>query len=62
MLQFDKETFFSPLLKTNLSVSLNIKTCGSEVVLFQVHKYSIHFCNCTDLIILLYTFLVICFN
>ena len=29
---------------------------------FWVHKYSIHFYNWTDLIMLLYTFLVTCFN
>ena len=35
MLRFDKAIIFSPLLKSNLSVSLSIKTCGLEVLLFS---------------------------
>ena len=35
MLRFDKAIIFSPLLKSNLSVKLSIKTCGSEVLLFS---------------------------
>ena len=36
MLRFDKGKFiFLPYLKSNLSVSLSIKTCGSEVLLFS---------------------------
>ena len=35
MLRFDKAVIFSPLLKSNLSVSLSIKMCGSEFLLFS---------------------------
>ena len=34
MLRFDKAIIFSPLLKSNLSVSLSIKTCGPDVLLY----------------------------
>ena len=43
MLKFDKAIIFSPVPKSNLSVNLSIKTYGWEVLLFWVHKYSIHF-------------------
>ena len=33
--RFDKATLFPPLLKSILSVSFNIKTCGLEVLLFS---------------------------
>ena len=35
MLRFDKAIAFSPILKSNLLVSFNIKTCGSDVLLFS---------------------------
>ena len=35
MLRFDRAIIFSPILKSNLLVSLNIKTHGSEVLLFS---------------------------
>ena len=35
MLRFDKAIIFSPSLKSNLSDSVGIKTCGSEVLLFS---------------------------
>ena len=35
MLRFDKATLFSPLFKSNWSVSLSIKTQGLEVLLFS---------------------------
>ena len=35
MLRFDKAVLFSSLLKPNLSVSLSIKACGSEVSVFS---------------------------
>ena len=33
--RLDKAAFFLPLLRSNLSVSLSIQTCGSEVLLFS---------------------------
>ena len=39
MLRFDKANFFSPLFKSSLSVSLSIKTCGSEDLLFSEFIY-----------------------
>ena len=35
MLRFDEAIIFSPLLKSNLSMGLNIKICDSEVLLFS---------------------------
>ena len=35
MPRFDKAIIFSPLLKSNLSVNLSIKTRGSEVLVFS---------------------------
>ena len=35
MQRFDKAIIFSPLLKSNLSVSLSIKMCGSEALLIS---------------------------
>ena len=35
MLRFDKATPSAPLLKSNLSVTLSIKKCGPEVLLFS---------------------------
>ena len=35
MLRFDNVILFSALLKFNLSVSLSIKTCGLDVLLFS---------------------------
>ena len=35
ILRFDKAIFFSPLLQSNLLVSLTIKTRSSEVLLFS---------------------------
>ena len=32
MLRFDKAIIFSRILKSNLLVSFNIKTCGSDVL------------------------------
>ena len=34
MLRFDKAIIFSPILKSNLLVSFNNKTCGLDVWLF----------------------------
>ena len=63
MLRFDKAILFSPLFKSNVLVNVSIKTCGLEVSLFfWVHKCGIHFYNWFDLIMLLYTFLVIFFD
>ena len=65
MLRFDKAIIFSPRLKSNLSVYLSIKTCGSEVLLFFDFiiivsiAYNLMQFHCIDLIMLLYTFLVI---
>ena len=35
MLRFDKVIIFSPIVKSNLLVSFNIKTCGLDVLLFS---------------------------
>ena len=35
MLRFDEAIIFSPILKSNLLVSFNIKTCGLDVLLFS---------------------------
>ena len=44
MLRFDKAILFSPIVKSNLLVSLSIKTCDSEIfTVFWVHKYGILF-------------------
>ena len=64
ILKYDKAILFLPLLKSNLSVSLSIKTWAlRSFTISWVHKYSIHFLYytfiCIDLIMLLYTFLVI---
>ena len=63
MFRFDRAIIFSLLLKSNLPVSLSIKACGSEVLLFSefINIVSI-FYNWIDLIMLLYTFLVISFD
>ena len=50
MLRFDKAITFSPILKSNLLVTLSIKTCGLGVLLFSefinivsvFYKYSIY--------------------
>ena len=34
MLKFDKAIIFSPILRSNLLVSFNVKTCGLDVLLF----------------------------
>ena len=61
--RFDKAILFSPLLKSDLSVSLSIKTCGSEVLLFsEFINIASTFYNCIDLIMLLSSFLVIFFD
>ena len=60
MLRFDEAIVFSPILKSNLLVSLSVKTCDSEFLLFWVHKYSIYFYTLMDLFMLFYIFLVIC--
>ena len=62
MLRFFKAILLSPLLQSNLSVNLSIKTCGLEVLIFSelVNIVSV-FYFCIDLIMLLYTFLVISF-
>ena len=67
MLRFDDAIIFPPLLKSNLSVILNIKMRASDVSLFSefINIVSIFIteCNFTVLIImLLYTFLVISFD
>ena len=62
MQRFYKAILFSPLLKSNLSVNLSIKTWSRSFNVFRVHKYSTHFYNCIDLIMLLYKFLVISFD
>ena len=63
MLRFDNAITFSPILKSNLSVSFNVKTWGLDVLLFSelINIVSI-FCKFMDLIMLLYTFLVICLD
>ena len=63
MLRFFKAILLSPLLQSNLSVNLSIKTCGLEVLIFSelVNIVSV-FYFCIDLIMLLYTFLVISFG
>ena len=63
MLRFDKAIIFSHILKSNLLVNFNIKTCGSDVWLFSEFINIVYIVyNCIDLITLLYTFLVICFD
>ena len=76
MLRFDKAIIFSPILKSNLLVSFNIKTCGLDVLLFPkfinivsiVYRLHLqlesvrHVRYWIDLIMLFYTFLVICFD
>ena len=64
MLGFDKATFFLPLLKSNLSVSVSTKTLYSEVVLFSelIKIVFILYYAFIDLIMLFYTFLVISFD
>ena len=69
MLWFDKAIIFSPILKSNLLVSFNIKTYGLDVLLFSefINIVSIlcvakqvvsvrHVGYLIDLIMLLYTF------
>ena len=47
MLRFDKAIIFSPLLKSNLSVSLSIKMCGSEVYFSEfINMVSIFIIEC----------------
>ena len=62
MLRFDKAIMFSPILKSTLLVSFSIKSCGSEFLLFSevINIVSIVY-SWIDLIMLLYTFLVIFF-
>ena len=63
MLRFDKAIIFSHILKSNLFVNFNIKTGGSDVWLFSEFINIVYIVyNCIDLITLLYTFLVICFD
>ena len=69
MLRFDKAIIFLPILKSNLLLSFNNKTCDLGVLLFSefVNAVStfIHIWvqfYCIDLIMLLHTFLVICFD
>ena len=64
MLKFDKAIVFSPILKSNLLVSLSIKTCDSEFLLFSefIDIVSICIYMLMYLIMLFYTFLVICFD
>ena len=63
MLRFDKVITFLPILQSNLSVSFNIKICGLQVLLFSefINIVSIVYIF-MDLIMLLYTFLVICLD
>ena len=61
--KFDKATlfFFSNYIY-NLSMTLYIKTCGPNIfTIFWIDKYSTHFNDYIDLIMLLYTFLVFTF-
>ena len=62
MVRFDKAITFLPILKSNLLLSVNTKICGLGVLLFWIHKYSIHFYMFMNLIMLLYTFLVTCLD
>ena len=63
MLRFDKATIFSHILKSNLLVNFDIETCGSDVLLFSEFINIVYIvCHCIDLITLLYTFLMICFD
>ena len=61
MLRFDKAITFLPILKSNLLLS--IKTCRLGVLLFSefINIVSILY-TLMDLIMLLYTFLVICLD
>ena len=60
ILRFDKAILFSTLHKSNLSVRLS-NIWFRIFTIFRVHKYSIPFCICIDLIMLLHTFLNIIF-
>ena len=63
MLRFDKAVIFSPILKSNLLVSFDIKKWGLDVLLFSEFiniVFSVY--NWIDFIMLLYTFLVTCFD
>ena len=64
MLRFDKATYLLPLFKFILSVRLSNSLWGSDVPLFLefINKVFILFYNVIELIILLYTFLVIYFS
>ena len=61
--RFYKAIIFSPIHKYNLLVSLSIKRCGSEVLLFSefINIVSIVYIW-IDFIMFLYTFFVISFD
>ena len=60
MLRLDIATTYLSNLKSNLSVSFNVNTCGLDVLLFSefINIVSIFY---NELIMLLYTFLEISF-
>ena len=64
MLKFYKATYLSLLFKFILSVRLSNSLCGSDVLLFLefINIVPILFYNFIEIIILLYTFLVIFFS
>ena len=64
MLKFYKATYLSLLFKFILSVRLSNNLCGSDVLLFLefINIVPILFYNFIEIIILLYTFLVIFFS
>ena len=62
MLRFDKAITYLPILKSNLLVSFNSKTCRLDALLFCEFTNIVSIYNAMDLIMLLYTFLVICLD
>ena len=62
MLRFAKAITFLPMLKSNILVSFNSKTCGLDVLVFSEFIYIVSiFYTLMDLI-MLHTFLVICLD
>ena len=63
MLRFNKAAYLSPIFNSSLSERLSNNLWGSDVLLFLefLNKVFILFYNFIDLIILLYTFLVLSF-
>ena len=63
MLRFDRATYLSVLFKFTFSERLSHSLLGSDVLLFLefTNIVSILFYNFIKFILLLYTFLVVCF-